>query len=133
VDFIDPANTGRDTRRLYFPWDLDAIFRSTSASIYGNKSGRRVVTSPYQEVILQHPVFRAQYNQIMLELLNGPMSVANVHLFLNEAEAVLATALANDPYPTDEAEVFVRLRQWTAARDANVRSQVATNGPPAPR
>src|SRR5687768_15291220 len=124
VDFIDPNSTGRDTRRLYFPWDLDAVFRSTSFGIYASKSGRKVTTSPYQEVILRHPAFRAQYNQIMLDLLNGPMSVANAHAFLNQAEAALATALANDPYPTTDAEVFNRLREWTTERDANVRSQV---------
>src|SRR5215207_6572297 len=69
ADFSDPAGTGKDTRRLYFPWDLDTVFRSTSANIYGSQNSRKVTTSPYQEVILRHPDFRAQYNQIMLNLL----------------------------------------------------------------
>src|SRR5687767_12342124 len=71
ADFSDPAGTGKDTRRLYFPWDLDAVFRSTSGGVYGSKNSRKVTTSPYQEVILRHPAFRAQYNQIMLNLLDG--------------------------------------------------------------
>jgi hypothetical protein len=136
VDFIDPNNTGKDTRRLYFPWDLDAVFRSTSGSIYASGSGRKVAPSPYQEVILRHPTFRAQYNQIMHDLLNGPLSVANVQAFLTQTEAVISSALANDPFPTTEvspAEEFKSLRAWVAARDANVRRQLAANGPPSPR
>jgi hypothetical protein len=136
VDFIDPNNTGKDTRRLYFPWDLDAVFRSTSASIYASGSGRKVSPSSYQEIVLRHPTFRAQYNQIMLDLLNGPLSVANVQAFLTQAESVIAPALANDPFPTTDgspADEFNRLRAWIAARDVNVRSQLAANGPPTPR
>jgi hypothetical protein len=131
ADFSDPAGVGKDTRRLYFPWDLDTVFRSTSGSIYGSASSRKVTTSPYQEIILRHPTFRAQYNQIMLNLLNGTLSVANVHSFLNQAEATLSAALAADPHPTGHD--FSRLRQWVAARDGNVRAQLAANGPPAPR
>ena len=136
VDFIDPNNTGKDTRRLYFPWDQDAVFRSTTGNIYASGSGRKVAPSPYQEVILRHPLFRAQYNQIMLDLLNGPMSVANVQNFLNQAEAVISSALANDPFPTTDgspSQEFDQLRAWVAARDVNVRSQLSANGPPNPR
>lgn len=136
VDFIDPNNTGKDTRRLYFPWDLDAVFRSTTGSIYASGSGRKISPSPYQQVILRHPTFRAQYNQIMLDLLNGPLSVANVQAFLNQVEATIAPALAADPFPTTSgspADEFNHLRAWIAARDANVRSQLAANGPPSPR
>ena len=136
VDFIDPNNTGKDIRRLYFPWDLDAVFRSTSGNIYASGSGRKVSLSPYQEILLRHPVFRAQYNQIMIDLLNGPLSVANIQTFLYQAEAVIAPALANDPFPTTEgspADEFARLRAWVAARDVNVRSQLSVNGPPNPR
>jgi hypothetical protein len=136
VDFIDPNNTGKDTRRLYFPWDLDAVFRSTSGNIYVSGSGRKIAASPYQEVILRHPGFRAQYNQIMLDLLNGPLSVSNVQAFLTQAEAVISSALASDPFPTTSgspADEFNQLRSWVAARDVNVRSQLAANGPPSPR
>jgi spore coat protein CotH len=136
VDFIDPNNTGKDTRRLYFPWDLDAVFRSTTGNIYASGSGRKVSASPYQEVILRHPTFRAQYNQIMLDLLNGPLSVANVQTFLTQAEVAISSALANDPFPTTDgtpADEFNRLRTWVAARDVNVRSQLSANGPPDPR
>ena len=133
VDFIDPNNTGKDTRRLYFPWDLDAVFRSTSGNIYASGSGRKVSQSPYQAVLLRHPSFRAQFNQIMLDLLNGPLSNVNVQAFLTQAEAVISPALANDPFPTtagSPADEFNQLRSWVAARDVNVRSQLSANGPP---
>jgi hypothetical protein len=91
-----------------------------------------VTTSAYQEVILRHPTFRAQYNQIMLGLLDGPLSVANLHSFLNQTEATLSAALAADPH-LGEGNEFQRLRQWVVERDANIRAQLAANGPPAPR
>jgi hypothetical protein len=72
----------------------------------------------------------------MLDLLNGPLSVANVQAFLTQAESVISTALANDPFPTTSgspADEFNSLRAWVEARDANLRSQVAANGPPSPR
>jgi hypothetical protein len=125
VDFTDPNNAGKDTRRLYFPWDLDAVFRSTTGSIYASVSGRKVAPSTYQEVIRRYPTFRAKYNQIMLNLVNSPLSVANVQAFLTQAEAVISSALANDPFPTTDSspvDEFNRLRVWVAARDVNVRS-----------
>ena len=132
ADFSDPAGTGKDTRRLYFPWDLDAVFHTTTGGIYGSRNSRKVTTSAYQEVILRHPTFRAQYNQIMLGLLDGPLSVANLHSFLNQTEATLSAALAADPH-LGEGNEFQRLRQWVVERDANIRAQLAANGPPAPR
>ena len=92
-----------------------------------------MTTSPYQEVILRHPTFRAQYNQIMLGLLDGPLSVANLHSFLNQAELTTSAALAADPHLSGGGNTFERLRQWVAARDGNIRAQLAANGPPAPR
>ncbi|HEX6626225.1 MAG TPA: hypothetical protein VF064_21085 [Pyrinomonadaceae bacterium] len=61
------------------------------------------------------------------------LSLANVHSFLNRAEVTISAALAADPHLTGEGNSFQQLRQWVAARDANIRAQVAANGPPAPR
>lgn len=133
ADFSDPAGTGKDTRRLYFPWDLDTVFRTSTGGIYGSVNKSKASTSPYQEVILRHPAFRAQYNQIMLDLLNGPLSVASLHTFLGQVEATVSPALAADPHLSGGGGEFERLRQWIAARDANVRAQLSANGPPAPR
>ena len=68
--------------------------------------------------------------------MNSPLSVANVQAFLTQAEAVISSALANDPFPTTDGspvDEFNRLRVWVAARDVNVRGQLTSNGPPSPR
>lgn len=140
--WADYNGTG-DDRRLYFPWDLDSAIQGTSAGIYATvEHGRRkstVTQHPYQSVILNHPAYRTQFNAIMASLLDGPMSVAAVHQFLDQAEALLSPALLADPNakigttPEAVAEHFSSLRAWIVDRHAHVRSQLAANGPPAPR
>jgi len=66
----------------YFPWDLDASIRTTTGGIYSAQAGGRknqLNQHPYQEIILNHPVYRQQYNAVLLALLDGPMSVGAVH------------------------------------------------------
>ncbi|MGA0098773.1 MAG: CotH kinase family protein [Steroidobacteraceae bacterium] len=140
--WADFSGTG-DDRRLYFPWDLDSVIRGTSSGIYATvEQGRRKSTlsqHPYQSVILNHPTYRAQFNTIMQQLLDGPMSVTAVHAFLDQAEALLTPALLADPNakigstPEAVAGYFSSLRAWIVDRHANVQSQLTANGPPAPR
>ncbi len=141
ADFGD--NATNHAPRQYFPWDLDASIRTPTASIYGTAggSGRKATLSqhPYQEVILNHAEFRAWYNEIMAELLNGPLAVGELTNFLNSTENLLTEALLADPNnqignsPEAIAAHFDSLRAWAAARHENVASQVTANGPPAPR
>jgi len=54
----------------------------------------------------------------------------NIQAFLTQAEAVITSALANDPFPTtagSPANELNRLRAWIAARDVNVRTQLASS------
>lgn len=139
VDFEGTA----DDRRLYFPWDLDAAVRDSSSHIYATlRQGRRklsVSQHPYQEVNLNHPTYRAQFNDIMSGLLDGPMSVVVVHDFLDRTEQLLTPALVADPdskigdTPDEVASYFDSLRSWVAERDASVRAQLVADGPPSPR
>jgi hypothetical protein len=141
ADFGDTAEN--HAPRLYFPWDLDAAIRAPDASIYGTISGSgkkfTVKQHPYQEVILNHPTFRQDYNDIMNELLEGPLAVGPVQSFLDDAEALLTDALLADPNnqigntPAAVAQQFSALRAWAALRHANVSAQVQQNGPPPPR
>ncbi len=141
--WVDFATTVGDYRRLYFPWDLDSSIRGTSAGIYGTiTTGRRktsVSQHPYQQVILNHPYFRAQYNATMLSLIDGPMSASNITSFLTQLEVVLMPHLLADPNSKvgstegEVADFFSGLRSWVFARESNVRSQLGENGPPAPR
>ena len=132
--FADFDHSG--LKRRYIPWDLDAVFRGTSASIYG-KAGRRGVTqTPYQEVLLDHPGIRARYNALLATMIGegGPLSEANLHAFLDALEPVLTPVLAEDPYATeDPAATFASLRSWISARIPNVAAQIAADGPPAAR
>ena len=117
ADFED--EDGGATQRLHFPWDLDAVFKRTDATIYGGNS-------PYTTYILNNPTFRAQYNQIMLDLLNGPLAVQSLHDFLNQLEPQLGPWLAADPNSNIDnvAGHFDDLRDWITARHANVVGQV---------
>jgi spore coat protein CotH len=130
--FADFDHSG--LKRRYIPWDLDAVFRSTSASIYGKPARRGVTQTPYQSILLNHAGIRARYNAVLAAMIAGPLSEANVHAFLNALEPVLAPAIAADPYITESpAATFAALRSWISARIPNVQGQIAANGPPAPR
>lgn len=130
VDFLDSNG-----RRMYYPWDLDAVFRGTDGNIYGSASGRKFSQTPYQSVILNHPVFRAQYNQILLGLVDpaGPLSETNIHGFLNAAAVAVQPALDTDPYVgTFRSGQFSSLKSWISRRIISVRTQALANKP-APR
>jgi spore coat protein CotH len=131
--FADFANG----KRRYFPWDLDAVFGGGDVNIYGKVKGKRLEQTPFQSVILNHPLFRGQYNSIILGLTEpgtGPLSEAAVQSFLVSTERVVSEALAADPYAGvgDVGELFAGLRARVSARINSVRAQVAANKP-APR
>jgi hypothetical protein len=120
-----PANT--NGKRTHFPWDLDSSITSSNSNIYGRKQGNSVIQSPYQEVILNDPVFRAQYNNIMLSLLAGPLSVANLTAFLDDMEPVLTAPLeadANNNIGGSVAGHFNSIRQWLSSRHDNILQQI---------
>jgi spore coat protein CotH len=123
ADFSAGASGGK---RLYFPWDLDSVFSgNVSSSIYLNKQGKY---SDFQQYITNNSAFHTQYNQLMLELLETPLS--STQDFLNELEPILTPSLLADPYseigttPSEIAGEFSSIRQWLTNREANVRAQV---------
>jgi hypothetical protein len=132
--FADFNHSG--LKRRYIPWDLDAVFRSTTGSIYGRQANRGVTQSPYQQILLNHAGFRARYNTIFSALVadGGPLSQASLQAFLDALEPVLAPAMADDPFiGQDGAATFQALRNWIAQRIPNVKAQIGNNGPPSPR
>jgi hypothetical protein len=135
VDFSD-ARIGGGLRRFYLPWDLDTVFKNSSSNIYGVRSGRRLEQNPYESVILNHPVFRAEYNARILALTDpssGALSTTALNAFLDQTQSVLGAALAADPYPTSGAGSFSKLKRWLATRIANARTQASANTNPPPR
>jgi hypothetical protein len=109
-------------KRMYFTWDLDgAKFGGNSAtsSIYNPRR-----TSRYA-VLLDDPELRAQYTSIVNDLVCGPWSAASLTAFLDGIEPALAPALDADPNGGgDAAGQLDALRSWSAARVANVTSQL---------
>jgi hypothetical protein len=137
VDFAE-SRTATGLRRIYLPWDLDTAFGRTTGNIYGLKSGRRLIQSPYESVILNHPTYRAQYNATLLGLTDpasGSLSTVALSAFIDELEPILGPALAADPYPALRgvgADVGA-LKAWLTARITNARSQALANTNPPPR
>ena len=135
VDF-SIARMDQGYRRFYMPWDLDTVFKNANANIYGVRSGRRLEQNPYESVILNHPVFRAEYNAKILALTDsaaGRLSLAQLRAFLDQAEVVLGPALAADPFPTSGTSSFPRLESWLATRLTSARNQAIANVNPRPR
>ena len=135
IDFL-----GDDKKRLYTQWDLDATFTSGNpdGSIYGTEKRKRGGTelsqTAYQEVILNNPTFRARYDHIICELLNGPLNIDDQIFFLNDLEALLISALEEDPNNNISGSVserFDSLREWVSGRVINMKEQVDNCDPPA--
>jgi spore coat protein CotH len=130
--FADFAHELADGKRQYYPWDLDAVFRRADANIYAIREHQGTLQQhPYQETILNEPRFRCQYNEIMLDLVNGPLSSAAISDALNEFETALTPWLAVDPSIDggEVAGVFDSLRDWAIDREANVRTQLEADLP----
>ena len=130
IDFLG------DNKRLYTQWDLDTVFTSDNpdGSIYGSaKKGKKrsgsteLSQTAYQEVILNNAVFRAQYDRIMADLLNGPLQEDAQIAFLYELERLLTPALEADPnrnMPHGVPWRFDALRQWVSGRVININEQL---------
>ncbi len=127
-NLADPCET---RRRMYFPWDVDAILKSIDRDIYYTGS-----SEPYNTVILGKPVFRSQYNQIMRDLIDGPLSFADINDFLDDVNTPeLAAAIAADPYNQIGGDVpgrVAELKTWYSARIANVLAQIEFDEPTLP-
>lgn len=104
-------------KRRYFPWDLDTGLSSSTFNIYTGPRG----ATQFQTHILGHYWFRQVYRHIMSDLVDGPLSTAELTRFLDALEPVLAPALAEDPNAEND---FADVRQWVSSRVANVRTQV---------
>lgn len=122
-----PGAGAEPGKRLYIPWDLDAVLGgSTATSIYDAKGN----ATDYREFITDVPEYRALYNQIMLDLLDGPLSIEACSDFLDQLEPVLRDSLIADPNgkvgstPAEVASHFNSMKQWFADRHANVYQQV---------
>ena len=116
-------------KRMYFPWDVDAALQSAQTTIFGSNTD-------YQTLLLKDTTYKPLYDQIMTDLVNGPLSEVNLLAFIDKIEPVLRDAFAQDPYnkfgSTGYAgvdEAFDSLRVWATDRAESVRSQLGITAP----
>jgi hypothetical protein len=119
------------TRRMHFPWDLDAAFGNlaTNRGIYNRGTGPG---RAYEDQIIDSPHWRPLYDQTMAMLLAGPLEASTLIAFLDQTESVIGAALAADPnnqIGEDIGTFFDDLRSWVPARTAHVLGQLPA-GPP---
>lgn len=136
--FVDFSQNRIDAglKRFYMPWDTDSIFKVPTVNIYGVRSFKtKLYQDPYEQVILNHPVFRVEYNNKILALTDdaGPLGLPALYAYLDEMQALIGSSLASDPYPTASASEFQKLKDWLAERYASARTQALANTNPDPR
>jgi hypothetical protein len=118
ADFLSGA-----PRRLHFPWDLDSAMGggAVNEDIYATGSA-------YSQILLAVPQFRAQYSQILNDLVCGPFQESQLNAFIDALEPVLSAALEADPNNQlggqSVAEFFDNRRSWITQRLVSVRSQI---------
>ena len=126
-------------KRQYYPWDLDGVIPVPTATLTIYPAG---TAGSWPDFLLGNPTWRMRFNNILLELINGPFASANVNAYLNQLEPILTPSVLADPNNNmgSPATAFNDLRNWISARNANVLSQVnldmaalgATTGIPEP-
>lgn len=126
VDYLD----FEDSKREYTQWDLDSAFSSYNAttSIYNQGKGKST-NDIYEKNLVESSdsPFRAEYDEIMWELLDGPFLKKNLHDTLNRIEVEIGLALEADPnnnLSDGPAGEFARLRSFISDRIDNVRYQL---------
>ena len=132
VDYSNAVMADPAYKREYIQWDLDSAFAGMDedADIYNQA---RRFTGGYEDWIIDNPVFREQYNGIMQYLLDGPFAVSDLQADLTAFEALLTPALeadANNQIGEQVSGYFQKLRDWLAARAADVQNQLPTCGSP---
>ncbi|MCH8316047.1 MAG: CotH kinase family protein [Planctomycetes bacterium] len=108
--------------RQYYPWDLDSTLGGGAIDYDIYQTG-----SAYGSIMLGVPEFRAQYSQILNDLICGPLSASSLVAFVDAIEPVLTEALANDPNNQIDGSIadhFDSLRNWLSDRVANVTAQI---------
>lgn len=114
-------------RRMYLAWDLDSVMggQSVNFDIYTGGNGSPN-SRTYQSIILTNPTFRAQYSQIMNDLICGPLSEASIIALIDGVEPVISAAVAADPNNQigSPAGHFQSIRDFVGQRIANVAGQI---------
>ncbi|MCK5225861.1 MAG: CotH kinase family protein, partial [Planctomycetes bacterium] len=122
----DPCET---RKRMYLPWDVDSVMKGAEADgdIYDREGG----STTWQEIFLDSPTYRPQYNQVMSDLMGTSLTQSNINSFLDMMLPILQDALAADPYnqfatpgTAGVLERFSEIKTWYSNRIVNILEQI---------
>jgi hypothetical protein len=107
--------------RAYLPWDLDTVMQSTYDVFTGNVPGG---VSSYRDVLYSH--WEDDYDQILTDLLAGPLALAIVHAEIDRVGGVAGAALDADPFAEGApiSDDLTALRSWWTSQHGQVQDQL---------
>jgi hypothetical protein len=112
--------------RVYFPWDLDAVMNVSMSIFTGtNSSG----TPIYQDVLFTH--WEDDYDVLLTGLLQGPLSLEQIHAELDRVVNVAGPAFEADPLLAGQSvtsEVSA-LKSWWTFRHAELITELQAHAP----
>lgn len=107
--------------RAYFAWDLDSTMADDYDVFTGTVSGG---TTVFTDVMYTN--WEDDYDQVLTELLAGPLALDEIHAEIDRAVTVAGPTLEADPYIEGTAAAAGEdLAAWWTARHAAVSAQVA--------
>ncbi|MCK4306232.1 MAG: CotH kinase family protein [Candidatus Eisenbacteria sp.] len=129
----DPAG---QQPRLYFPWDLDTTMRSQVTDMPLLDSGPGHLQQGLIEELdesgapFSYPTFQADYYTTYKDLVNGPLSLAEMLALANHIELVISASMDADPFQQtgSSADAFQRVREFIQDRVASIVSQLIDAG-----
>jgi spore coat protein CotH len=105
--------------RLYFPWDLDTSMQDDLDVFTGTVPGG---VSFYQDALFSN--WEQDYDQILTELVSGPLSLSVISGELDRLSTVAGNAFDTDPWLTSGSGDAEDLRDWWTARHPAVVASV---------
>ncbi|MHC4758235.1 MAG: CotH kinase family protein [Planctomycetota bacterium] len=120
---------GETRKRMYLPWDVDAIMNNLDMDIYDRENG----STTWQDVFLDSPTYRPQYNQIFKDLMETTFTRSNIHSFMDMMLPILHDDLATDSYNQFDVlepdldqvnEHFKKIKTWYSDRIVNILDQL---------
>jgi hypothetical protein len=105
--------------RLYFPWDLDTSMKKDLDVFAGTVPGG---TDAFRDVLFSN--WEGDYDRILGELLEGPLSLDVIDAELDRMLAAAASAFDTDPWLTSGSGDAEALRDWWGARHPAVMASV---------
>jgi hypothetical protein len=117
--YDDPAGAPR----LYIPWDLDTTMKGTPPMFGGTG------TTLYTSVLFTN--WEDDYDQLLTELLAGPLVETAISGELDRAQSVAGAALDADPAFVGDAiaDEVTKIKMWWATRHSQVSSELAAHAP----